>query len=123
MRGQTIRLASNALCAGTGLVNIPITTACPVAVPLQLMNIVLECREQMNVVLTRYITNTEISSGAWSYTYLKVEFNKRLSNGLSFTTNYTFSKSIDTNSEALSWEQVTQMQMVRIPIVAFFIAF
>lgn len=102
LRGQVIRLASNAQCAGTGLPGVPTTTACPVAVTL------LPNEYSFRVPRTnerrqdgRYTTNTDISNGAWSYYHgLQVEFIKRLSNNLSFTANYTWSKAIDTTSEA-----------------------
>jgi hypothetical protein len=48
-----------------------------------------------------YSTITQVKNGAWSYyNALQVSLNKRLSQGLTFQTNYTWSKAIDTGSEA-----------------------
>ncbi len=102
LRGQVIRLAANAQCAGTGLVNIPVNAACPVAVPLAANEYSFRVpRTNERRADGRYSTNTEITNGAWSYYHgLQAEYIKRLSNNLSFTANYTYSKAIDTNSEA-----------------------
>ncbi len=108
LRGQTIRLAANAQCAGTGLGTpntsnfIAFTAACPVAVPLAPNEYSFRVpRTNERRADGRYGTNIEISNGAWSYYHaLQTEYIKRLSNNLSFTVNYTYSKAIDTNSEA-----------------------
>jgi Carboxypeptidase regulatory-like domain len=102
LRGQVIRLAANAQCAGTGLVGVAITAACPVAVPLAANEYSFRVpRFNERRGDGRYGTNTEVSNGAWSYYHgLQIEYIKRLSNNLSFTANYTLSKAIDTNSEA-----------------------
>lgn len=102
VRGKTLKAAANFQCAGTGLAGIGFTAACPVAVPLgDLEYSVRVPRTNERRPDGRYTTNTEISNGAWSYYHgLQVEWIKRLSNNLSFTANYTWSKSIDTNSEA-----------------------
>jgi hypothetical protein len=102
LRGQIIRLAANAQCAGTGLANVPINAACPVAVPLAPNEYSFRVpRTNERRGDGRYGTNIEISNGAWSYYHaLQAEYIKRLSNNLSFTANYTYSKAIDTNSEA-----------------------
>ncbi|MEO5935760.1 MAG: carboxypeptidase regulatory-like domain-containing protein, partial [Terriglobales bacterium] len=48
-----------------------------------------------------YSTITQVKNGAWSYyNAMQVSVNKRLSHGLAFQTNYTWSKAIDTGSEA-----------------------
>jgi Carboxypeptidase regulatory-like domain len=102
LRGQIIRLASNFVCAGTGLAGIATNATCPVAVPLGPNEYSYRVpRTNERRPDGRFGTNTEISNGAWSYYHgLQVEYIKRLSNNLSFTANYTFSKTIDTNSEA-----------------------
>lgn len=104
VRGQVLRAASDFNCAGTGLVGIATTAACPVAVTLNPNEYSVRVpRINERRPDPRYGTNTEISNGAWSYYHaLQIEFNKRLSNNLLFTTNYTWSKAIDTNSEATS---------------------
>lgn len=102
VRGQTLRAASDIICAGTGLTGIPTTAACPVAVALGANEYSFRIpRTNERRPDGRYGTNTEVSNGAWSYyNALQIEINKRLSSSLSFTTNYTWSKAIDTNSEA-----------------------
>jgi hypothetical protein len=102
VRGQTLRAAADILCAGTGLTGIAVTATCPVAVPLGANEYSFRVpRTNERRPDARYTTNVEVSNGAWSYYHgLQVEINKRLSNNLSFTTNYTWSKAIDTNSEA-----------------------
>ncbi|MGI8639277.1 MAG: carboxypeptidase regulatory-like domain-containing protein [Pyrinomonadaceae bacterium] len=102
VRGQIIRLATDAQCAGTGLTGIPVTTLCPVAVPLGANEFsvrvprISERRPDGN-----FTTNTLVANGAWSYySGLQIEYKKRLSKRLSLTAAYTWSKSIDTNSEA-----------------------
>ena len=102
LRGQVIKLAANFLCAGTGLAGIATNATCPVAVPLAANEYSFRVpRTNERRPDGRYTTNTEVSNGSWSYYHaLQVELNKRLSNNLSFTTNYTWSKAIDTNSEA-----------------------
>ncbi|MDQ3711912.1 MAG: TonB-dependent receptor [Acidobacteriota bacterium] len=102
VRGQTIRLAADAQCAGTGLTGIPVTTLCPVAVPLG--------PNEFSVRVPRinerrpdgqFTTNTLVANGAWTYySGLQIEWKKRLSRRLSMSAAYTWSKSIDTNSEA-----------------------
>ncbi|HEV8159197.1 MAG TPA: TonB-dependent receptor [Pyrinomonadaceae bacterium] len=102
VRGQTIRLAADAQCAGTGLTGIPVTTLCPVAVPLG--------PNEFSVRVPRinerrpdgqFTTNTLVANGAWTYySGLQIEYKKRLSQRLSMSAAYTWSKSIDTNSEA-----------------------
>jgi len=102
VRGQTIRLAADAQCAGTGLTGIPTTALCPVAVPLG--------PNEFSVRVPRinerrpdgqFTTNTLVANGAWTYySGLQIEWKKRLSRRLSMSAAYTWSKSIDTNSEA-----------------------
>lgn len=102
IRGQILNPAADFACAGTGLTGIAVTTTCPVAVALGANEYSFRVqRTNERRGDGRYTTNTEISNGAWSYYHgLQIEYIKRLSNNLSFTTNYTWSKSIDTTSEA-----------------------
>jgi hypothetical protein len=101
-RGQIIRLAANALCAGTGLAGIAITAQCPVAVPLGPLEFSFRVpRLNERRPDGRFTTNTFVSNAAWSYYHgLQIEWIKRLSKGLTSQMTYTFSKAIDTNSEA-----------------------
>ena len=102
VRGQTIRLAADAQCAGTGLTGIPVTTLCPVDVPLGANEFSLRVpRINERRPDGQFSTNTLVANGAWSYySGLQIEWKKRLSQRLSMSAAYTWSKSIDTNSEA-----------------------
>jgi outer membrane receptor protein involved in Fe transport len=103
LRGKVIRLASNFLCAGTtGTSAAPFTAQCPVVVPIG------EFEYSFRVPRTNerrpnglYGTNLAVSNAAWSYYHgLQVEWTKRLSRNLNFQAAYTWSKAIDTTSEA-----------------------
>lgn len=102
VRGQILRAAANIACAGTGLPGLGTNAACPTAVPLG----PLEYSQRVPRTNERrpdgnFTTNTAVSNGSWSYyNGLQVEWTKRLSRGFNFQANYTFSKSIDTTSEA-----------------------
>jgi len=104
LRGKTItRVAADYLCAGTGtLPGIEVTTACPNVVPIadnEISARVSRTNERRPNPL--YSTNLLISNGAESwYDGLEIEWTKRLSKGLQFQAAYTFSKSVDTTSEA-----------------------
>ncbi len=104
VRGQTLRPATNILCAGTGLVGVAVQPGgqCPTVVPLgpnEYSFRVPRTNERRPNGL--YTTNVAVSNAAWSYyNALQVELIKRLSNNLSFQAAYTFSKAIDTTSEA-----------------------
>lgn len=101
-RGQVIRVAANAECAGTaGTTAIPFTTACPVVVPIGNLEYSLRVpRTNERRPDPRFATNTLVSNAAWSYYHgLQLEWIKKLGRGLSFQSTYTFSKSIDTTSE------------------------
>jgi hypothetical protein len=102
VRGQVISPATDLNCAGTGLTGIPTTTQCPNAVPIgafEYSRRVLRTNERR--ADGRWTTNLLISNGAWSYyNALQVEWIKRLSWNTSFSAAYTWSKSIDTTSEA-----------------------
>lgn len=102
LRGKIIKLNPNP-CAGTaGTTAIPFTTECPVVVPIG------EFEYSFRVPRTNerrpnglYGTNLAVSNAAWSYyNGLQVEWIKRLSRNLSFQAAYTWSKAIDTTSEA-----------------------
>lgn len=102
LRGQVIRVAANAECAGTaGTTAIPFTTACPVVVPIGALEYSLRVpRTNERRPDPRHTTNLLVSNASWSYYHgLQVEWVKNLSRGLSFQTSYTFSKAIDTTSE------------------------
>lgn len=100
LRGQIVRPAADIFCAGTTATTI--TDQCPNVVGI------LANEYSLRQPLTnerrpdpRYGTNLYVSNGAWSYYHgLQVEFSKRLSHSVNFQTNYTWSKAIDTVSEA-----------------------
>lgn len=102
VRGQTLRLAADALCAGTGLTGVAINTACPNNVPLAANEYSFRIpRTNERRPSGNFTTNTAVSNGSWSYYHgLDIEITKRLSDGINFQAAYTFSKSIDTTSEA-----------------------
>jgi outer membrane receptor protein involved in Fe transport len=103
LRGKVIRLASDAVCAGTtGTTAAPFTPQCPVVVPIG------EFEYSFRVPRTNerrpnglYGTNLDVSNAAWSYYHaMQLEWTKRLSRNLNFQAAYTWSKAIDTTSEA-----------------------
>lgn len=101
LAGQIIRPAADIFCAGTTATTI--TDQCPNALPPIASNeySVRVPRADQRRPDPRYGQNTFISNGAWSYYHgLQVELSKRLSKGLNFQAAYTWSKSIDTTSEA-----------------------
>ena len=102
VRGQTLRLAADAACAGTGLTGIAVTTACPVAVPLGALEYSARLpRTNERRPDGKHGTNLLIGNGSWSYYHaLQAEYTKRFTRGLSFQAAYTWSKAIDTTSEA-----------------------
>jgi len=102
VRGQVIRLAADPLCAGTGLTGIATTAACPVAVPLGPLEFSFRVpRTNERRPDGNFTTNTFVSNGSWSYYHgLQIEWIKRLTHGLTYQMSYTYSKAIDTNSEA-----------------------
>lgn len=104
LRGRIIdRIAADLQCAGTGFIpGVNVNAACPVAVPLGDNEISLRVpRTNERRPDPRYTTNTLIQSGGetW-YDGLQLEWIKRLSKGLAFSTSYTRSRSDDTVSEA-----------------------
>jgi outer membrane receptor protein involved in Fe transport len=103
LRGHVIRLAADFQCAGTtGTTAAPFTAQCPNVVPIG------EFEYSFRVPRTNerrpnglYGTNLSVANGAWSYYHgMQVEWTKRLSRNLNFQAAYTWSKSIDTTSEA-----------------------
>lgn len=102
VRGQTLRPAADVVCAGTGLPGIAVSTTCPVAVPLgplEYSRLVPRTNERRPDGL--YTTNVQVSNASWSYYHgMQAELTKRLSHDVNFQASYTFSKSIDTTSEA-----------------------
>jgi hypothetical protein len=101
-RGQTLRPAADPQCAGTGLPSIPTTALCPVAVPIGALEYSVRLpRVNERRPDPRFTTNTFVGNDAWTYyNGLQATWEKRYSHGLSFQTSYTWSKSIDTTSEA-----------------------
>jgi outer membrane receptor protein involved in Fe transport len=102
VRGQILHPAANIVCAGTGLTGVDPNAQCPVAVPLGNLEYSLRVpRTNERRPNGLYTTNLAISNSSWSYyNGLQVEWTKRLSRNLNFQGAYTFSKSIDTTSEA-----------------------
>ncbi len=103
LRGQTIKVAANAQCAGTaGTTAIPFTVQCPTVVPIGALEYSVRVpRTNERRPDPRYTTNLIMYNGAWSYYHgLQAEWNKELSKNLTFQMTYTWSKSIDTTSEA-----------------------
>jgi hypothetical protein len=103
LRGKTItRIAADYVCAGTGFFGIATTAACPNAVPLADNEISLRVpRTNERRPSPLYTSNLLISNDAESwYDGLEIEWDKRFSKGLQFQAAYTFSKSVDTTSEA-----------------------
>jgi outer membrane receptor protein involved in Fe transport len=103
LRGKVIRLASDFLCAGTtGTTAVPFTAQCPVVSPIG------DFEYSFRVPRTNerrpnglYGTNLAVSNAAWSYyNAMQLEWTKRLSRNLNFQAAYTWSKAIDTTSEA-----------------------
>jgi hypothetical protein len=102
VRGQTLRPAANILCAGTGLPGLDPNTLCPVSVPLGAFEYSFRVpRINERRPLGAFSNNTVVSNAAWSYYHgLQVEWTKKLSRNTNFQASYTFSKSLDTTSEA-----------------------
>ncbi|HWN11321.1 MAG TPA: TonB-dependent receptor [Pyrinomonadaceae bacterium] len=103
LRGQVIRLASDFLCAGTtGTTTVPFTAQCPNVVPIGTFEYsfrVPRINERRPNGL--YSTNVAVSNNAWTYYHaMQVDWTKDFSHNMSFKAAYTFSKSLDTNSEA-----------------------
>lgn len=102
VRGQTLRPAADIVCAGTGLAGVTTTTQCPVAVPLGALEYSFRVpRTNERRPDGAWTTNLATANASWSYYHgMQLELTKRLSNNLSFQASYTFSKALDTTSEA-----------------------
>ena len=102
VRGQMLRPAANIQCAGTGLAGLGVTAVCPVAVPLGPLEYSIRVpRTNERRPNGSFTNNIVVSNNAWSYYHgLQAEWTKKLSSGLNFQAAYTFSKAIDTTSEA-----------------------
>lgn len=103
LRGQVIRLASDFQCAGTtGTTAAPFTAQCPVVVPIGALEYSFRVpRTNERRPNGLFGTNVAVSNGAWSYYHgMQLEWIKRLSRNLNFQAAYTWSKAIDTTSEA-----------------------
>jgi hypothetical protein len=102
VRGQVLVPAADLICAGTGLVGVAVNTQCPNPVtlgPLEYSFRVPRTNERRPNGL--YGTNLAVSNASWSYyNALQAELTKRLSKNLNFQAAYTWSKAIDTTSEA-----------------------
>lgn len=100
LRGQIVRPAADLFCAGTTLTTR--TDQCPNVVPIAANEYSL--RQQLineRRPDPRHGTNLQIANGAWSYYHgLQVELSKRLTHRINFQAAYTWSKAIDTVSEA-----------------------
>jgi outer membrane receptor protein involved in Fe transport len=103
LRGKTItKVAADVQCAGTGLPGINPTAACPNAVAIADDEVSLRVpRTNERRPNPLYTSNLLISNDAeaW-YDGIEFEWVKRLSRGLQFQASYTFSRSLDTTSEA-----------------------
>ena len=103
LRGQVIRLASDFQCAGTtGTTAAPFTAQCPVVVPIGALEYSFRVpRTNERRPNGLFGTNVAVSNAAWSYYHgMQLEWIKRLSRNLNFQAAYTWSKAIDTTSEA-----------------------
>jgi hypothetical protein len=100
LAGQIIRPAADIYCAGTTAANV--TDQCPNVVPIAANEYSVRVpRTDQRRPDPRYTTNLLVGNGAWSYYHgLQIEYNKRLSHNLTFQAAYTWSKAIDTQSEA-----------------------
>jgi outer membrane receptor protein involved in Fe transport len=100
LRGQVIKLASDFVCAGTTATTT--NAQCPNVVPIGTFEYsfrVPRVNERRPNGL--YATNLAVSNNAWSYyNALQADWTKRLSHDLNFQAAYTWSKAIDTTSEA-----------------------
>jgi outer membrane receptor protein involved in Fe transport len=103
LRGQVIKPAVDIHCAGTaGTTAIPFTSLCPVVVPIGAFEYSFRVpRTNERRPNGLFTTNVVVSNAAWSYyNAMQLEWTKRLSRNLSFQAAYTWSKAIDTTSEA-----------------------
>ncbi|HXG58543.1 MAG TPA: carboxypeptidase regulatory-like domain-containing protein, partial [Thermoanaerobaculia bacterium] len=96
------KVAADPVCAGTGLPGIPTNATCPVAVPIAANEISLRVpRTNERRPDARYTTNLVVNNGAESsYHAGQLEFETGLLHGFQGRVTYTFSKAIDSGSEA-----------------------
>lgn len=97
LAGQTLTPAADLFCAGTTVAN----SVCPVTPigALEYSRLVPRTNERRPNPL--YTTNTQVSNGAWSYyNAFQAEWSKRMTHNINFQAAYTWSKAIDTTSEA-----------------------
>jgi len=99
-RGRLIQITAQR--HGTGLPGIAVNATCPVAVPIADNEISLRVpRTNERRPDPRYTSNLMVSNDAESwYDGVQIEWVKRLSHGIQFSTSYTRSRSLDTTSEA-----------------------
>jgi hypothetical protein len=105
VRGQVLHLAADPFCAGSGLPSLqPVLpgVTCPASVPLGALEYSFRVprtnERRPDPLLT---TPLVVSNSSWSYYHgLQIEWAKRLRKGLNFQMAYTWSKAIDTTSEA-----------------------
>ncbi|HEU4597922.1 MAG TPA: hypothetical protein VFS10_22530, partial [Pyrinomonadaceae bacterium] len=102
VRGQTLRPAADIVCAGTGLAGVAVTAQCPVPVPLGALEYSFRVpRTNERRPSGAFTTNLAVANASWSYYHgFQAEWVKRLSHNVNFQASYTFSKAIDTTSEA-----------------------
>jgi hypothetical protein len=102
VRGLVVRPAADIICAGTGLPGVATTAQCPNNVPLGPLEYSFRIpRTNERRPNGAFSTNTAVSNASWSYyNALQVEWTKRLSRDLNFQAAYTWSKALDTTSEA-----------------------
>jgi outer membrane receptor protein involved in Fe transport len=104
LRGVLINaVAADVQCAGTGFIpGVAVNAACPNRVPIANNEVSLRVpRSNERRPDPGFLGVSFISNGVFTYYHgLQTEFNKRLTNGLQFQAAYTFSKAIDTTSDA-----------------------
>ncbi len=100
--GTTWKVAADWRCAGTGTTGVPVNVTCPVAVPIAANEISLRVpRTNERRPDARYTTNLIVDNIAESsYHAGQLEFETGLIGGFQGRTTYTFSKAIDSGSEA-----------------------
>ena len=100
--GSPWTIAADVRCAGTGSPGVPTNATCPVAVPIGPNEVSLRLpRTNERRPDSRYTTNLEVTNGAQSWYHGgQLEFETGLVRGFQGRMTYTFSKTIDTGSEA-----------------------
>ncbi len=103
LRGRTIdRVAADVACAGTGLPGIATNATCPQPVPIADNEISFRVpRTNERRPNPLYTTNLVVSNASQSwYDAVQIEWAHRIASGPWFQTNYTYSLTEDTTSEA-----------------------